>query len=48
MKSPELLELTASEPLTLDEEVEMQSSKDPSSVFLRSLKPTGDRKMAVG
>lgn len=25
MKSPELLELTASEPLTLDEEYEMQS-----------------------
>lgn len=48
MKSPELLELTASEPLTLDEEVEMQSSKILLSNFLRSLKRTGDRKVAFG
>jgi hypothetical protein len=28
MKSPELLELTASEPLSLEEEYEMQSASD--------------------
>lgn len=43
MKSPELQETTASEPLTLDEEYEMQqtwlNSEDSKTCYLQQLKP---------